>query len=711
MFTVKDQSSSLRNESSEHTSVREKILLDLLGKASDFYEYTVGILSSIFDLTEFVSRGSPESDFYSYVTTVLIKESRCDNASIFMVEGDRIVLKAASGTVSREASEDLSMMLGDGVAGTCAAQGKTVLVSDVHHCDFFRKIDSTRVRLGSILCVPIKEGNRTLGVMNLSHAHKGFFKVHYVRVFELLGLLIGQMLTLVHLYEIFQRRNSDLNELLREKDQSLRSITDRYKAVVDASEEMILILDDRGKLQFINKALLNLLPGNPADISDIFDETAAYQLLERMSGIEKQHSAEFDMTVAIGGREAIIGQFLVKRVDEDQSLVVLRDITARRRMEQKTMQTEKLTSLGLLTSGIAHELNNKLTPILGFADLIDSASLCAQDQKRLSVIINSANTAKGIVESLLKFSRNKPPEKNIFDLREVIRRTITLYTPIIKKRGIVIRHEDPQDPLFIRADMNCMEQVLVNFMNNSIDAIDDKAGFIQVDSGIVGDFVQVSIEDSGPGIPEQLMTKIFDPFFTTKPKDKGTGLGLSICYGIISDHKGEISLENTRNGARATMRIPCVVNPEAEQKPGQQALADEGPGVISPEEQKRNVIMVVEDEEDLLDLMIDTLSPYYTVIAFENGRRACDNLGEYPWELIISDLRMPVMNGMEFYAEAVRKNPDLVKRFMFITGDTYDSQVREFLESTGVPYLRKPFRVKELREVVHSHLQYRMVSP
>jgi len=709
VFTVKDKG-SLRNESSEYTSVREKILLDLLGKASDFYEYTVGILSSIFELTEFVSKGSPESDFYSYVTTVLIKESRCDNASIFMVEGSKIVLKAASGAISREANENVSMMLGDGVAGTCAAQGKTILVSDVNHCDFFKKIDSTRVRLGSILCVPIKEGNRTLGVMNLSHAQKGFFKVHYIRVFELLGLLIGQMLTLVHLYDVFQRRNSDLNELLKEKDESLRSITDRYKAVVDASEEMILILDDRGKLQFINKALINILPGYPSDISDIFDESAAYQLLERISGIEKQHSAEFDMNVAIGNREAIIGQFLVKRIDEDQSLVVLRDITAKRRMEQKTMQTEKLTSLGLLTSGIAHELNNKLTPILGFADLIDNSSLSPQDQKRLSVIINSANTAKGIVESLLKFSRNKPPEKNIFDLREVIRRTVTLYTPIIKKRGIVIKHEDPQDPLFIRADMNCMEQVLVNFMNNSIDAIEDKEGIIQVYSGIVDDFVQVSIEDSGPGIPEHLMSKIFDPFFTTKPKDKGTGLGLSICYGIITDHKGEISLENTKNGAKATMRIPCVVNPETEQKPGQQALVEDGPRIVAPETQKRNIIMVVEDEDDLLDLMIDTLSPYYTVIAFENGKRACDNLDEYPWELIISDLRMPVMNGMEFYAEAVRKNPELTKRFMFITGDTYDSQVKEFLERTGVPYLRKPFRIKDLREVVHNHLQYRMVS-
>ncbi|MGO9145167.1 MAG: GAF domain-containing protein, partial [Desulfomonilia bacterium] len=227
---------SLRGESTELTSTRERILLDLLSKASDFYEYTVGILSSIFEITEFVTKGSPEHDFFSYVTSVLIEESRCENASIFMVEGDRIVLKAASGMAIDNANPHVSMELGDGVAGTCARNGKTILVSDVEECEFFKKIDSAKVRIGSMLCVPIKEGNRTLGVMNLSHSGKGFFNVHYVRVFELLGMLIGQMLTLVHLYEVFQRKNSDLTELVKQKDESIRSVTERYKAVVDVSE-------------------------------------------------------------------------------------------------------------------------------------------------------------------------------------------------------------------------------------------------------------------------------------------------------------------------------------------------------------------------------------------------------------------------------------------------------------------------------------------
>lgn len=559
MFAVKDLH-ILRGESEEPDSTREEILLDLLNKASDFYEYTVGVFSSIFEITEFVSKGSPERDFFSYVTGVLIKESRCENASIFMVEGESVVLKAASGIAIGNVNPHVSMALGDGVAGTCASDGKTILVHDVESCDFFKKMDSAKVLIGSMLCVPIKEGSRTLGVMNLSHSSKGFFNVHYVRVFELLGLLIGQMLTLVQLYDVFRRKNSDLSNLLKQKDDSLRSVTERYKAVVDASEELIFIIDRSGRVLFLNGALQGLLVGPPLTIADIFDSGSSSFILERISRDDTGHSTEFDLNVKVGDKADMIGQFFMKQIDPDQILIIIRDVTAKKRIEQKTMQTEKLTSLGLLTSGIAHELNNKLTPILGFADLMDPEYLTPQDQKRLSVIINSAAAAKGIVESLLKFSRNKPPEKNIFDMREVIKRTINLYSPIIKKRGITVISDDPEEPLFIKADMNCMEQVLVNFINNSIDAIDEQEGTIWIRSFIRDDFVHVTIEDTGPGISPGVMTKIFDPFFTTKPKEKGTGLGLSICYGIVADHKGEVFLENTKNGAMATMKIPAIMD-------------------------------------------------------------------------------------------------------------------------------------------------------
>jgi len=699
--TVKNRWSELEDNSG-FSGDREQILLDLLKKATDFYEDTIGILSGIFELTERVSKGSPEKDFYAYITEVLIAESRCENASVFIVEDGRIILKAASGSHMQEVNHDVCMDLGEGVAGRCALEGKPVLISDISQCDFFKDMSATRVLLGSILCVPIKEGNNTVGVLNLSHSRRDFFNINYVRVFELLGLLVGQMLTLVHLHGIFHRRHSDLRELLEQKDESLRDISERYKAVVDASEDVLFLLDADDTVTFFNQRLYDMLGMLPRTIHDIFDRDSASALQVKATQISTGESIDFEMTVSVGASSGVIGQFFVKRIGEEQILVMMKDITAKKRMEMRTMQTEKLTSLGLLTSGIAHELNNKLTPILGFADLIDAKNLIPRDQKRLSVIINSADSAKSIVESLLKFSRNKPPEKVIFDIREIMQRTVNLYTPIIKKRGIRIIHEESQQPLFVKADMNCLEQVLVNFINNAIDAIDDQPGCIWLRSALVDNYVNIAIEDTGPGIPDEVMSKIFDPFFTTKPKDKGTGLGLSICYGIISDHKGEISLENTGDGAIARLRIPAMMQGiDAEVcRAGVEEIA---PAAVK-ENSQRSMIMVVEDEEDLLDLMVDTLSPYYDVKTFNNGRKAYDHLDEHAWELIISDLRMPVMNGMELYHEVVKKYPVLKKRFMFVTGDTYDFEVKEFLENTGVAFLRKPFRIRELRDVVHKQI-------
>ena len=687
----------------DSSSDRERILLDLLKKATDFYEDTIGILSSIFELSEHVRRGTPEGEFHARIVQALIRESRCENASIFMVEGSRVALKAAAGAAIKPGPEGVSMEMGEGVAGKCALEGSPILVQDAGESACFKEMPGTKVKIGSILCVPIKEGERAFGVLNLSHSSTYFFDAHSLRVFELMGLLVGQMLTLVHLSSIFQRRDRDLQSLLKQKDESLRTVSECYKSVVDSSEDMIFIFSADGAVAFCNQRLLTALGREPVQIGDILDPDTAEDVFRQLPRILPGQSRDFEMPVTVGSGESIIGQFLVKRLSTEQVLVVVRDVTARRRMDQRAMQTEKHTSLGLLTSGIAHELNNRLTPILGFADLINAADLSPQNQKRLGVIINAADSAKHIVESLLKFSRNKPPEKIVFDLRDIIRRTVSLYLPTVKKRGITLDCEDHPEPLMVRADMNCIEQVLVNFINNAIDAIDDKPGCISLTARRSEGHVHLAIEDTGPGIPEEIMTKIFDPFFTTKAKDKGTGLGLSICYGIISDHKGEISLENTGNGAVARIKIPAMAADKHDEgtvaaeagEPGREGIMEQG---------RRSTIMVVEDEEDLLELMVDTLSPFYEVSPFSNGQVAFDHLDEGKWELIISDLRMPVMDGMDLYRTAVEAHPRLKRKFMFITGDTYDFQVKEFLETTGAAYLRKPFRIKDLRDIVQKQL-------
>lgn len=694
----KTAAEELKSLGETSSSKREQTLLELLGKASNFYEDTIGILSGIFRLSEFVGKGSLEREFFSFLAKVLIEESRCENASVFLVTGDRIILKAAHGVLNAIGNKEVSMELGHGVAGMCAKEGTTVLVTDTSECEFFELRPDSKVAVGSLLCVPIREGKKTVGVFNLSHSNKHFFTTHHVRMFELLGLIVGQLTTLVGLYELFHHEYADLQTLMKEKDQTLRDITTRYKAIVDATDEMIILLQGDAVL-FINQALKQRLEAIPKHIQEIFDAGSTENLMRHCSRLPEGESIEFDLSVEIGRQHRIIGQFFVRNLQPEQYLIIVKDISLKRHLEQRSMQNEKLTSLGLLTSGIAHELNNKLTPILGFAELIETASLSPSDQKRFALMMSSAEAAKNIVESLLSFSRNLPPEKTGFDMLSAIDRVVNLYASTLTKKEISIVHEKSREPLYVKADMNCIEQVLVNLINNAIDAISDTRGTITIRPFARDGYVHVQVEDSGPGIPETIMPKIFDPFFTTKTMDKGTGLGLSICYGILQDHKGEITIENTGHGTLAQIKLPASTCAEPLPAPSNTPSVPRGEALEDHTRQYR--IMVVEDEEELQHLMTDALTPLFDVHCYPNGREACNNIDTCGWDLIISDLRMPEMDGMELYREVLKRNPGLEKRFLFVTGDTYDREVKQFLEETGVTYIRKPFRIKEFREIVH----------
>lgn len=680
----------------EEYSRRESLLLGLLNQAAHFYEDTVGILSGIFKLSEYVRQGSPESDFYAYLVNVLLEESRCENASVFTVSDGSLLLKAASGTHVGPANKQVRIELGDGVAGRCAQSGEFVLVSDVEKCDFFSSWPDTRVPLRSMLCVPIKEGGRTVGVLNLSHSQADFFNVHDVRMFELLGMLVGQMLTLLGLYDVFKNGYLEMEASLSRKDADLKSVSECYRSVVDASDEMILLVE-AGQVRFYNRALRELFDQMPETLDGIFAADVATVLSLRAAQLGEDDSAELGLHLSIGTRSNLTAEISLKRIIGEQILIIIKDVTLKYRLEAQSMQTEKLASLGLLTSGIAHELNNKLTPILGFADLIDTSYLKPQDLERLRVLKTTAESTKTIIDSLLTFSRNVPPSRTSFDLRELVERAIGLYRPTTSKRSIEIVHTRAIDPVMVLADMNCFEQVLVNLINNAIDAIGDETGRITVTSSVAGGLARLSVADSGPGLAPEVLTKVFDPFFTTKSCDKGTGLGLSICYGIVRDHGGSISIRNGADGgAEVVLSVPT------DRQVGTVACESDICCEVADRTAPPAVyhLMLVEDEPDLRRLLQDALGGTYELALFANGLEALDHINDRDWNLIISDLRMPEMDGMEFYRRAVACRSDLAERFLFATGDTYDAEVKAFFEVNQVDFIRKPFRIRELQDKI-----------
>ncbi|HWC15609.1 MAG TPA: ATP-binding protein, partial [Terriglobales bacterium] len=265
------------------------------------------------------------------------------------------------------------------------------------------------------------------------------------------------------------------------------------------------------------------------------------------------------------GKE-IVGSFSVNLspmrspTGEVNSLVaVMTDISDVAMLHAKFMHTEKMAAVGQLVSGVAHEVNNPLTAIMGFADLMLANPELSSDVKDdLQVIVQEAQRTREIVQNLLSFARQTPPEKQPVDVNRVLRRTISLRSYDLGSHGIEIHEQLDSRLPKVLGDAHQLQQVFLNVLNNAIDAVREtgQRGSIVITTEGLTDVVEVRFRDNGTGIrnPE----RIFDPFYTTKEVGKGTGLGLSICYGIVREHSGEIICSNNQDAPGATfiVRLP-----------------------------------------------------------------------------------------------------------------------------------------------------------
>ncbi len=228
---------------------------------------------------------------------------------------------------------------------------------------------------------------------------------------------------------------------------------------------------------------------------------------------------------------------------------IWKDVTELNRLNRQLIQAEKLSSIGELVAGVAHELNNPLTSILGFTELIMEGQTDEQTRKDLEKVRKQSQRMQRIVQNLLRFSRQYPPEKCLINLNEVLRSTLELKQYELKLSNITIQDQMGQEPLEVLADPNQLGQVFLNLINNAHHAIQDTGapGTLTLSTQVRGSMAVVAIADTGTGISKENMMKIFDPFFTTKSVGKGTGLGLSVSFGIVREHGGNIYAESSLN--------------------------------------------------------------------------------------------------------------------------------------------------------------------
>jgi len=362
-----------------------------------------------------------------------------------------------------------------------------------------------------------------------------------------------------------------------------------------------------------------------------------------------------------------------------------------RKTQEQLLQSEKMSAVGQLIAGVAHELNNPLTAILGYAQLLETEGLNTRAQDYVSKLFKQAQRTHRVVQNLLSFARQRKPQRDEVDIRKILDETLALRDYDLKINNIKVERESPAEEALVVADPHQIEQVFLNIINNAVDAILEtgRAGKLKIRISNVGGHICTQFTDDGAGIKDP--KRIFDPFYTTKSVGKGTGLGLSICYGIVKEHGGDITANNApEGGAAIEVRLPAVAStrlePEAE-KP----VTRQHEGAI------HGRVLLVEEEEAVLEFERDVLAGAgATVVTAKTSQDVKTRLLSEPFDAIIMNGKMPGQwNAKESY-DWLKENSAGMEAHTLYTFSNGPSEERNFLQENNIHYLVKPFEVAEL---------------
>jgi two-component system NtrC family sensor kinase len=366
-----------------------------------------------------------------------------------------------------------------------------------------------------------------------------------------------------------------------------------------------------------------------------------------------------------------------------------------RRTQEQLLQSEKMSAVGQLIAGVAHELNNPLTAILGYAQLLEGAGLDQRSAEYVRKLFKQAQRTHRVVQNLLSFARQRKPQKQEVDLRKVLEESLMLREYDLKVNNVSLEREIPEDMPSVIGDPHQLEQVFLNIVNNALDAMVESSskGVLKVRVFKKDTYVCVEFDDSGPGIKDP--SRIFDPFYTTKSVGKGTGLGLSICYGIVKEHGGEIVARNRDEGG-ATVEVRLLASDKS-------AV----PETVEPTRREsvlRGRILLVEDEEAVLEFERDVLvgagADVTTSMSIEDTQNRLRN-GHF--DVVVMNGRMPGgCTAREMYDWIAQQCPGLEKGVLLTFSTVIDEETRTFLQEHGVPALAKPFEVADLISQVRS---------
>jgi len=508
-----------------------------------------------------------------------------------------------------------------------------------------------------------------------------------------------------------------INQVIKrgEVQKELHESEERFRNLVFNLTDLVMEIDSQGKFTYVSPQIFNIFGYTPEEALGLNAFEFVHpddipKCMEAMASTRQVVNLEYRSRHKDGHYvHASTSGKIVPDVHGGNSLIsVLRDITEQKNVEAEKKELERrayissrLTSIGEMAAGIAHEINNPLTSVIGFADLLLERKDVPDDiRQSLEVIHSGSVRVAGIVRQLLAFARQDRVKKEYVNVNEIIENTLAMMAYTMKSENMEVRTHLASGLPGTMGVAGQLQQVFLNIIMNAETEMKRAhgKGKLLVETEAIDNVIRISFEDDGPGIAPETLDRIFEPFFTTRDVGEGTGLGLSICHGIITEHRGRLYVRSEL-GKGATFIVELPVIAVQEQVELAEAVVDEAEKVTGAK------ILVVDDEPGVQKFLKQVLTAGgHNVETVDNAEEAMERIKGGRYDLILTDIKMPGMSGIELYKNVQKVARSLSRRVMFMTGDVISTDTRDFLSRTKAPHIPKPFDIEKLVKDINGML-------
>ncbi|NMG53713.1 hybrid sensor histidine kinase/response regulator [Aromatoleum aromaticum] len=502
------------------------------------------------------------------------------------------------------------------------------------------------------------------------------------------------------------RLRRDIAERARVQ-QALENSEEQYRSMFNASIDGLALWNAAAEMVDANPALWKIYGYSEAEhraspLSKFVGPSYHPDLLRSIVAGEPLHVELTDLRKDGATIEVEVHGIPMQYQGKPHVLMITRDVTEKKRSEEELArhreslhQREKLAALGSLLAGVAHELNNPLSVVVARAVMLEEQGDPATQAAAAKIRIAAERCAR-IVRTFLAMARQQQPERVPVAINEVVSAALDITSYAVRTSGIDVSLDLADNLPAVLADADQLHQVFLNLIINAQQALQDQPGprRIRLTSRYdpASDVIRIIVADNGPGIPAGLRARVFEPYFTTKPVGVGTGVGLAVSLGIVEAHGGTLTVDcPVEGGAEFAITLPV-------------GNADAG-GTAAPPPVKKSpsarAILVVDDEAEIRETLAEILTDArHRVVTASSGREALERMATERYDVILTDIRMPDLDGRALYQEVERRWPDQAGRMVFVTGDTLTDTLREFAAACGRPVIEKPFLPGDVRGVV-----------